>query len=187
MISVFLLRLVLRPNTWSVTGEYSMYTWDLRKMCFLWLLDWIFGLNKSFKCICVFKITLLTNVVKGTWVLKESNTFMIYDKKKKTILFSTSVPVPQFNYFICFIVFTTEFSFFFLPIIFISWRLITLQHCSGFCHTSTWISHGFTCVPHPDPPSRLPPHPIPLGLPSAPAPSTCLMHPTWTGDLFHTW
>ena len=136
-----------------------MYTWDLRKMCFLWLLDWIFGLNKSFKCICVFKITLLTNVVKGTWVLKESNTFMIYDKKKKTILFSTSVPVPQFNYFICFIVFTTEFSFFFLPIIFISWRLITLQHCSGFCHTLTWISHGFTCVPHTDSPSHLPSQP----------------------------
>ena len=38
-------------------------------------------------------------------------------------------------------------------------------------------------------PSQLPPHlplhPIPLGLPSAPGPSTCLMHPTWAGDLFH--
>ncbi|CAM9740768.1 unnamed protein product, partial [Rangifer tarandus platyrhynchus] len=43
---------------------------------------------------------------------------------------------------------------------------------------------GFTCVPHPEPPSHLLPHPIPLGHPSAPAPSTCLMHPTWTGDLF---
>ena len=32
-----------------------------------------------------------------------------------------------------------------------------------------------------------PPHPIPLGLPSAPALSTCLVHPTCTGDLFHTW
>ena len=42
--------------------------------------------------------------------------------------------------------------------IFISWRLITLQHCSGFCHTLTWISHGFTCVPHLDPPSHLLPH-----------------------------
>ena len=69
--------------------------------------------------------------------------------------------------------------------IFISWRLITLQYCSGFCHTLTWISHGFTCVPHPDPPSHLPLHPIPLGLPSAPGPSTCLMQPTWAGDLFH--
>ena len=46
---------------------------------------------------------------------------------------------------------------FFFPFIFISWRLITLQHCSVFCHTLTWISHGFTCVPHPELPSHLPP------------------------------
>ena len=32
--------------------------------------------------------------------------------------------------------------FVFFPFIFISWRLITLQYCSGFCHTLTWISHG---------------------------------------------
>ena len=51
---------------------------------------------------------------------------------------------------------------FFFPFIFISWRLITLQYCGGFCHTLTWISHGFTCIPHPDPPSHLPLHPIPL-------------------------
>ena len=68
---------------------------------------------------------------------------------------------------------------FFFSFIFISWRLIALQYCSGFCHTLTRISHGFTCVPHPDPPSHLPLYPIPLGLPSAPALSTCLMHPTW--------
>ena len=58
-------------------------------------------------------------------------------------------------------------------------------YCSGFCHTLKRNSHGFTCVPHPDPPSHLPFHPIPLGLPSAPGPSACLMHPTWAGDLFH--
>ena len=51
-------------------------------------------------------------------------------------------------------------------------RLITLQYCSGFCHTFTWISHGCTCVPHLEAPSHLPPHPIPLGHPSAPALST---------------
>ena len=45
---------------------------------------------------------------------------------------------------------------FFFKFIFISWRLIALQHCSGFCHTLTWISHGFICIPHPDPPSHLP-------------------------------
>ncbi|CAM9815072.1 unnamed protein product, partial [Rangifer tarandus platyrhynchus] len=47
--------------------------------------------------------------------------------------------------------------------------------------------HGFTCIPHPDPcppPPHLPLYPIPLGLPNAPGPSTCLMHPTleyWSG------
>ena len=75
------------------------------------------------------------------------------------------------------------FNSFFL--ILISWRLITLQYCSGFCHTLTWISLEYTCIPHPDTPSHLPLYPIPLGLPSAPGPSTCLMHPTWAGDLFH--
>ena len=39
--------------------------------------------------------------------------------------------------------------------------------------------HVFTC----DPPSHLPLHPLPLGLPSAPGLSACLMHPTWAGDL----
>ena len=57
------------------------------------------------------------------------------------------------------------FFFFFSSFTYISWRLITLQYCSGFCHTLTWISHGFTCVP--DPPSLFLPHPIPLGHPSA--------------------
>ena len=41
-----------------------------------------------------------------------------------------------------------------------------------FLHTSTWISHGYTCVP----PSwtQLPPHPIRLGCPRAPALGTLL-------------
>ena len=40
-----------------------------------------------------------------------------------------------------------------------------------FCHTSKWISHRCARVPHPEPPSHLPPHTIPLAHPSAPAPS----------------
>ena len=40
-----------------------------------------------------------------------------------------------------------------------------------FCHTSTWIRHGYTRVPHPEPPSHIPPCTTPLGHPSAPAPS----------------
>ena len=86
----------------------------------------------------------------------------------------------RFSFFCLFVLFR-------FPLIFISWRLIMLQYCSGFCHTLTWISHGFTRIPHPNPPSCLCPHPMPLGLPSAPALSTYLMHPTWAGDLFHPW
>ena len=66
--------------------------------------------------------------------------------------------------------------FFLFKFIYFNWRLITLQYDSGFCHTLTWISRGCTCVPHPESSSHLPPHPIPQGHPSAPAPST-LSHP----------
>ena len=40
-----------------------------------------------------------------------------------------------------------------------------------FCHKSTCICHRCTWGPHPEPPSPRPPHTIPLGHPSAPAPS----------------
>ena len=53
--------------------------------------------------------------------------------------------------------------------VYFNWRLITLQYCGGFCHALTWISHGCTCIPRPDPASHLSSHPIPLGFPSAPA------------------
>ena len=49
---------------------------------------------------------------------------------------------------------------FFKKFIYFNWRLITLQYCGSFCHTLTWISHGCTCVPHPDP------HPTSLPIPS---------------------
>ena len=77
------------------------------------------------------------------------------------------------------------FLFSFFPFIFISWTIINLQYCCGYCHTLTWMSHGVTCIPHPDPPCYLPLHLIPLGVLRAPGPSTCLMHLTWAGDLFH--
>ena len=67
-----------------------------------------------------------------------------------------------FLWFFYFYFFLLSF-FFFFSFIFISLRLINLQYCSGFGHTLTWISHGLTCVPHPDPPSHLPPQPNPLG------------------------
>ena len=54
-------------------------------------------------------------------------------------------------------------------LIYLNWRLIALQCCGGFCRTLTCISHRCTCVPYPEPPSHLPPHPIPQGCTSAPA------------------
>ena len=48
---------------------------------------------------------------------------------------------------------------------------LTLQLLYWFCHISKWIWHRYTCVSHPEPSSLLPPHTIPLGHPSAPAPS----------------
>ena len=56
----------------------------------------------------------------------------------------------------------------FLFLFYFNWRLITLQYCGGFCHIFTWISHGCTCVPHPDTPSHFPSHPLPQGHSSAP-------------------
>ena len=49
-----------------------------------------------------------------------------------------------------------------------------------FCNTSTWICHRYTRVPLPEPPSHLPPHTIPLGHPSAPAPS--ILYHIWNMD-----
>ena len=45
---------------------------------------------------------------------------------------TTPVPYPK----------STKVSSFIFSFIFISWRLIILQYCSGFCHTLTCISHG---------------------------------------------
>jgi len=76
------------------------------------------------------------------------------------------------------IVFISQFQVYhkqlkqFKKIIYFNWRFINLQCCSGFCQTLTWISHGCTCVPHPEPHSHHFPQPIPQGHPSAPALST---------------
>ena len=53
-------------------------------------------------------------------------------------------------------VFLCFFCFFFL-----SFFLI----CSEFCHTLKWNGLEFTCLPHPHPPSHIPLHLLPPGLP----------------------
>jgi len=53
-----------------------------------------------------------------------------------------------------------------------NWGTVDFTILYWFYHTLTWILHGYTCVPHPEPTSHLPPHPIPLGHPRAWAWST---------------
>ena len=85
-------------------------------------------------------------------------------------------PTPIFCFFFLFIFLSFSFMF-------ISWRLTTLQYCSGFAthrHESAW---SYTCSPPRSPlPPPSPSHP--LGPPGAPGPSTRLMPPAWTGGLF---
>ena len=56
-----------------------------------------------------------------------------------------------------------------------------------FCHISTWICHGCTHVPNPEPPPTSFPIPslwvIPVHQPQA----SCILHQTWTGDSFPIW
>ena len=59
-----------------------------------------------------------------------------------------------------------SFFFFFNFILFLNFTQLY-----QFCQISKWIRHRYTCVPHPEPSSLLPPHSISGGRPRAPAPS----------------
>ena len=90
---------------------------------------------------------LLQSVVKclvETW--RKCGITQIYIKGRNNLIgFSDNYRWLFFSFMRIFVCFFVCFNF--------NWRLITLRYCGGFCHTSTWINHGCTCVPHPDPPS----------------------------------
>ena len=77
------------------------------------------------------------------------------------------LPLPYFIYLFFFAgLYEYIFFLFFNLILYFNFAILY-----WFCHISTWIRHRYTHVPHPEPSSLLPPHTIPLGHPSAPAPS----------------
>ena len=51
------------------------------------------------------------------------------------------------------------------------WSTIAFYNMPFICFLIIFLFLYFSCVPHPEPSSLLPPHTIPLGHPSAPAPS----------------
>ena len=106
------------------------------------------------------------------WMLSFKLTFSLYSFNRR-LFSSSSLSATRVVSSACLrLLIFLPAIFFFLFLFYFIWKLITLQYCGGFPHTFMWISHGCTCVPHPDPPSHLTPHPIPLGHPSAPALST---------------
>ena len=72
-------------------------------------------------------------------------------------------------HFTSWIIYFISIAFYFIFLNLILFFNFTILY--WFCHISKWIHHRYTCVPHPEPSSLLPLHTIPLGRPSAPAPT----------------
>ena len=78
--------------------------------------------------------------------------------------------ISEFSFFLSVFFFFFRAMFLYLILFFLILFLkFTILY--WFCQILKWIHHRYTCVPHPEPSSLLPPHTLPLGRPSAPAPS----------------
>ena len=71
---------------------------------------------------------------------------------------------PNLWVVVSFCLFIFYLILFFLRLIYFNWRIMTLQYCGCFCHTSTSISHRDMCPPHPKPSLSPPSQPYPSGL-----------------------
>ena len=82
-------------------------------------------------------------------------------KNSSSLLTYRKVCEKSIYFFLFYKIFSSYFFILFFNFTILYW----------FCHISTWIRQRYTRVPHPEPSSLLLPCTIPLGHPSAPAPS----------------
>ena len=68
---------------------------------------------------------------------------------------------------------------------FFNWKIITLQCCVGFCHTTMEIRHNYVYPVPPEPPS--PSHPTPLGHYGVPGWAPRVIQQLPTSWLFYWW
>ena len=117
------------------------------------IIGWVLNENFIFSCS---KYKSHYHSIQRMQSTKTYFSLFLYAWDKLTSQGSISPTGLKMNFVNSWSVWELSFSSFFIIFLFylISWRLITLQYCSGFCHTLTWISLGYTCIPHPDPPSQ---------------------------------
>ena len=87
------------------------------------------------------------------------------------IIFLHELSIYIYSIWYIFLFFTLLGDFTFLCFYFYFILFFNFTILYWFCHISKWIHHRYTCVPHTEPSSLLPPRTIPLGHPTAQAPS----------------
>ena len=100
----------------------------------------------------------------GLWEVNKTCYYILFDFPDR---YFTKITPKYFSFFF----FTFPPFYFILLFYYYYYYYFYFTILYWFCHTSTCIHHGCTRLPHPEPTSHLPPHTIPLGHPSAPAPS----------------
>ena len=124
-LTLIFLRLISKDNNWSQI-KYIIF-----QRCSRWgkEVSKLVGRGKAIKP---------RNGIKDTWTLVSSHG----EEKAPTFRLQECSSLVGWQFYL-----SAErelkpvfFFFLFFPFIFISWRLITLKYCSGFCHTLTWIS-----------------------------------------------